>query len=89
MKKAIISGVWSVVSNSNATTPCSRSVSATAAKRNPPITGAGMLYRLSTPTRRRTPYPMNRMTAARASVCTMSSLKTRLVIGIRLTAFRA
>ena len=43
VKNAIMSGVWSVVSNSNATTPVSRRASATAANRKPPTTGAGML----------------------------------------------
>jgi hypothetical protein len=55
VKNATMKGVCRATSNWKVSTPVCRSASAAAAKRNPPTTGAGMLKRSSTPTRRRTP----------------------------------
>ncbi len=43
VKKAIISGACSVVSNSKSVTPCPRAKRMANDTRSPPITGAGML----------------------------------------------
>ena len=55
VKNAIISGGCSVVSNVTTVTPRLVAKLRIAATSNPPMTGAGMLYRASTGTARRIP----------------------------------
>ncbi len=57
VKKAIINGVCSRVSNVTSVTPCARTMVTAAATMSPPITGAGTLYRDSNGAMRRTRVP--------------------------------